>query len=262
MKKNKIKKPSETQHSIKEMLKYVGVGIKDKYIIDDKNAIIVVEKKGTNFYEMIHKRLVGIRLVEVNRWTLPSYYFGGDHELSIVRDYDLFLVPNHEWDGSLYNYKKDCFVLPQGEFDIVRAGTNLNHEYIERYNGFLASFEIGADYQDGDVFSYINPVTKERITIGLGVPDEKYFAIINPDGSIRSNRLFKGNSFSKIEKIIDLSKYESLDAFKEERRAYCNKKMEENRKAYHDKIAAREDKNDISPYLDYEVLKILNLKSE
>ena len=102
-------------------------------------------------------------------------------------------------------------------------------------------------------------MTNEKIVESFGVKDGTYYAILNTDGTIRGNKLFKGSSFSKISQIIDLDQYESLDAFKQERKQLCNDKKQKQKQEYQQMIETRND-GSISPYLDSEVAKVLGLK--
>ena len=234
----------------------------DKYILDDENAIMVIKNNDTHthseHYIMIHQRLQNGRLVEINRCYINSYYFGTIHDRSQIKELNLFKIQNGcgTFDA-LYDYKNGKFVVPQGVWREIITGRN--NEILNKYNGFLATFEISADYEEGDVFSYINPMTNEKMVASFGANDGSYYAIINIDGTIRSNKLFKGNSFSRISQIIDLDKYESLDAFKQERKQICNAQKQKEKQEYQKMIETRND-GSISPYLDSEVAKVLDLK--
>ena len=118
---------------------------------------------------------------------------------------------------------------------------------------------MSSDYEEGDVFPYTNPVTNEKMVASFGFDDGIYYAILNIDGTIRGNKLFKGSSFSRISQIIDLNEYESLGAFKQERKQLCNDKKKKLKQEYQQMIEARND-GSISPYLDSEVAKVLGLK--
>lgn len=142
-------------------------------------------------------------------------------------------------------------------WELVESGRN--NSILKKYNGFLASFGIRSDYEEDDVYAYDNPITGERIVESFVVEDGDYYAILNIDGTIRGNKLFKGKSFSKITKIIDLDEYESLDAFKKERKQLCNDKKQKSKQEYYQLVESRND-GSISPYLDSEVAKVLNLK--
>ncbi|MBE6140979.1 MAG: hypothetical protein E7172_05585 [Firmicutes bacterium] len=235
---------------------------RDRFILDDENAIILIDNDDQSthkdYYIMIHQRLTNGKLVEMNRWYIRSYYYGPIQKASVIKDLNLFLVQNMGGSfSSLYDYKNANFVVPRNIWDIIESG--YNDEYLKKYNGFLATFEISSDYEEGDVFSYTNPITNAKITKSFMVKDGSYYAILNIDGTIRGNKIFKGSSFSEITEIIDLSKYDSLSAFKEERKQLCNDKKQEKRKEYHQMIELRND-GSISPYLDSEVAKVLNLK--
>ena len=234
----------------------------DTYILDDENAIVVIENKDRNkhdeHYIMLHQRLQDGKLVEINRWYIRSYYFGTIHGVTVIKDLNLFQVQNGCGDfNALYDYKNGNFVVPRGVWSIIESGRN--NEILEKYNGFLASFGISSDYEEGDVYSYTNPITNEKIVESFGVIDGSYYAIINTDGTIRGNKLFKGISFSKITQIIDLSQYESLEEFQKERTQFCNDKKQKRKQEYQQMIENRND-GSISPYLDSEVAKVLGLK--
>ena len=235
----------------------------DRYILDDENAIIVIRNNDKNThsedYIMIHQRLEGGNLVEINRWYISGYYFGSIHDVTVIKDLNLFQVQNSGGAfNALYDYKNGKFVVPRGVWGIVESGRPGN-SILKKYNGFLASFGISSDYEEGDVYSYTNPITNEKIVESFGVNDGTYYAILNTDGTIRGNKLFKGRSFSKISQIIDLDQYESLDAFKQERKQLCNDKKKKQKQEYQQMIETRND-GSISPYLDSEVAKVLGLK--
>lgn len=234
----------------------------DRYILDDENAIIVIENNDRNthseYYIMIHQRLENGILVEIDRWYISGYYFGSIHDVTVIKDLNLFQVQNSCGAfNALYDYKNGKFVVPRGVWGVVESGRN--NSILKKYNGFLASFGISSDYEEGDVYSYINPMTNEKIVESFGVKDGTYYAILNTDGTIRGNKLFKGSSFSKISQIIDLDQYESLDAFKQERKQLCNDKKQKQKQEYQQMIETRND-GSISPYLDGEVAKVLGLK--
>lgn len=70
----------------------------DKYILDEENAIIVVENndKETHpeYYIIIHQRLVDGKLIEVNRWYMNGYYFGAIKNETVIKELSLFKVQN------------------------------------------------------------------------------------------------------------------------------------------------------------------------
>ena len=233
----------------------------DRYILDDENAIVVIKNNDRHThcqeYIMIHRRLQEGKLIEMNRWYINTYYFGAIERIAPIKELNLFRM--HNGSGAfdaLYDYKKGEYVIPRGVWKEIMAGRN--NEILNEYNGFLAYFEILSDYEKGDVFAYNTPITNERIVQSFCVKDDNYYAIINTDGTIRGNKLFKGSSFSKISEIIDLNQYESMDAFKQERKKICNDLRDAQKQAYQQMIKDRNDGN-VSPYLDNEVAKVLGV---
>lgn len=65
-----------------------------------------------------------------------------------------------------------------------------------------------------DYIRYTHPITKEKMYKSFALT-ETYYALVNTDGTIRGNKLFKGANFSEITEIIDLKAYSSLREFKE-----------------------------------------------
>lgn len=257
---NKVKIKKNEKSKIEKLISQQTA--EDKYILDDENAIIVILSNNNHlehFYIMIHERLVDNKLVEINRWPLRSYYFGYIHDVTVIKDFNLFKVQNGSGNfNALYNYKENKFVVPQNTWELVKSGRD--NSILKKYNGFLASFKIISDYEEDDVYAYDNTITNERIVESFYVEDGNYYAILNLDGTIRGNKLFKGKSFSKITKIIDLNEYESLDAFKNERKQLCNNEKQKSKQEYHKLLESRND-GSISPYLDNEVAKVLKLNS-
>lgn len=230
----------------------------DRYILDDEDAIIVIHSDEPTGYIMIHQRLVNDKLVEINRWPIRSYYFGSIHSVTPIKELNLFQVQNNCGNfNAIYDYKKGKFVVPQNTWGLVESGRS--NSLLKKYGGFLASFSISSNYEDDDVYAYENPITGERIVESFGVRDGNYYAILELDGTIRGNKLFKGCSFSKITKIIDLDEYESLEEFKKERKQLCNDTKKKQKQEYYQMLETRND-GSISPYLDSEVAKVLNLK--
>lgn len=234
----------------------------DRYLLDEKNAIILIENKDRSLhnesYIMIHERLIDRKLKEINRWYMKSYYFGSIHDVTPIRDLNLFKIQNGFGNfDALYNYQTGSFTVPQGNWDLLEFGSE--NEIIERYDGVLASFSISSDYEKNDLISYVNIVTGKKMVESFGVKDGTYYALLNLDGTIRGNKLFKGKCFSKIESIIDLDKYKSLEEFKKERKQFCNALKQKRKQEYYQMIESRNDSS-ISPYLDSEVANILKLK--
>lgn len=231
--------------------------ILDSYILDDYNAILVIKDEDTG-YNMLHVRLVNEKIEVINRWHLNNYHFGFIHDITIIKSLNIFQVQNVEGNfNALYNYREGKFIVPIGIWNAIDAGRR--NCILNKYNGFLAYFTVESDYEDDDKYSYVNEVTGDRIFESFTINDGTYFALINVDGTIRGNKLFKGATFSKITEIIDLEKYDSIDEFKKERIQACNSQKQDNKQKYHELLESRND-GSISPYFDSEVAKVLSLK--
>ncbi len=167
----------------------------DGYLLDSENAIIVRKNKEEDKYDghyvMIHQRLVDRNLVEINRWYLPGYYFGSIHNISVIKDFDLFKVQNGMGDfGSLYDYKNGKFIVPQGAFAKLDFGCH--NEILKEYHGVIGSFSICSDYKKYDSYSYVNAITGKVERRFFKVRKGDYYGMLNLDGSIRGNQLFRG----------------------------------------------------------------------
>lgn len=232
----------------------------DQYILDQENAIIVINDREKQGYIMIHERLVDGKLKEINRWPIKSYYFGAICRVSTIKSLGLFKVQNNAGKfGSLYNYKEGKFVIPQGDWKLLEFGNNNSH--IDKFDGVIGSFSIKSDYEKDDSYEYVNPLTGRSIRKTFSAYSDNYYAIINLDGTIRENKLFKGNDLEEITEIIDLDEYESLTEFKKHIKDECNKKKRQKKEDYKKLIESRND-GSISPYMDVEVAKVFMKKKE
>lgn len=243
--------------NIKCLKKYLDKYVaQDKYLLDLENAIVVFQNENDK-YVMCHKRLMSGNMVEMNRWYLPSYYFGGIHSISVLSDLGLFKVQNGQGDfGSLYDYINGKFIVPQGNFARLDFGSR--NEILKEYHGMIGSFSVSSDYEKRDLYHYTNAITGVRGVRSFKVTKGNYYGMVNLDGSIRGNKLFRGKSFSEPEEIIDLDHYESLDAFKREVKEECNREKQELKKQFFQSLEEREA---TSPYLDQEMAGIIKVKS-
>ena len=235
---------------------------RDYYILDEENAIIIInnDNKATRkdyWYTMIHERLINGKLVEINRWN-SKWILGSQIKEVLLKNYHLFKIPdknNFMVFSTLYDYKNDCFVVPSGIWNELEFGYP-NNCLLQKYDGIRAYFELSSDYEDDDYISYYNPLTDANIIDKFIIHDKRYYAILNFDGTIRGNKLFRGESFSKIEDIIDLNEYESLEDFKNQRKRELNELKQRKKQAYRETIT-KHNTGDVSPYLDNEVFKIV-----
>lgn len=269
----------EQKRSLKELI--LDLPKVDYYICDSKNAIVVVNNPNVtsrNHYLMIHYRYEDGKLVEINRWEQATHYFDNPNSKAVLRDYHLFMVQggygvgaNSSGNafGSIYNYQTGEFVVKKGEFNVIGttnwvSGTSYslpNVNYLEKYGCFLAYFMLGTKYEEGDIISYMNPITLEEMSYDFNKWSGLYFALLNIDGTIEGNKLFYGRDFSRIEFPIDLNQYGSLAHFKEVKLQELEEQKKAKKEAYYDRLA-KEGKEFISPYQDEEVVKVLNYKKK
>ena len=225
----------------------------DYYILDNENAI-VVNLNSYNRYTIKHMRLKNNNLVILNQWEVSQYSFDS---YAVIKPFSLLKIYNQSSCSSVYDFANAKFIISSRDWDNLEFGPYNN--CINKYKGILAYFDIQSEQKKDDIIQYINPVTNEEMVEDFAVVDGHYYAIINLDGTIRCNKLFKGSTFSKIEEIIDLNEYQSLADFKNVKKRICNEIKNEKRNAYLEVIKNRNN-NNISPYLDEEVARILEIK--
>ncbi len=233
----------------------------DHFILDDQNIIVIVNSNKRSVYCdycMIHKKLVDGKLVEIFSCPLESYTFNDKASFPVISSLGLFKVPNSGGNvDSIYDYKNGRMIITKGTWDFLEFG--VNNSLLEKYNCIFASLTISSDFNDSDFYSYVSPVSEKIVVESFNVVDGTYHAILNPDGTIRGNKLFKGVSLSKVDKIIDLNKYKSLDAFKEQRKKLCNDRKNREKQRYFKQLNESKDKSTSSCFSN-DVVKVLNLK--
>ncbi len=224
-------------------------------VLDEKNAIVVFRDNENAL--LVHYRLLGGKLIKVSQKVSFSYDYFED-KFDFINQLSLLKRANNREDFSLtYKYKNGSYIIKDGIWNTITfEGKN---GLFKKYRCALGMIKIASDYENDDNYSFINPVTEEKVTETFEVNDGNYYAILNLDGTIRGNKLFKGNSFSKVEEIIDLNDYESLETFIEERKNICNEIKQRNKQYYMEMIAEKNNGSN-SPYLDSEVLRILKMK--
>ena len=232
----------------------------DSYILDAKNAIVVKNHTygySNSTYTMIHQRIKDNLLIEVNRWTINNYYTGYIRDNSVLKEHNLFKIQNGfgGYDG-LYDYKEGSFIIKPGTWKYLEFG--LNNENVENFAGIVAGFDITSSLEPNDEYSYFNEITGEQVIRSFKVNDGSYFAILNLDGSIRGNKLFKGTSLSKVDQVIDLNNYQSLDNFIYERIEICDDIKCREKNQFYSTLVETSD-GVVLPYQDLEVARILNL---
>ena len=155
---------------------------------------------------------------------------------------------------AIYNYKDGKFIIEKGLFNSILTNNNYV-DFLKEYNCFLGSFIVETDFSKNDYIVYRNVINNEKMTKCFSYR-EYYYALINIDGTIRSNKLFKGNTFWEVTDVIDLNKYHSLKDFKKQRKQELETLKNKEFFDYLKEIVVRND-NSISPYKDSEVLKVL-----
>lgn len=262
-----------SKKSLKELI--LEMSKEDYYICDSKNAIVVVRNPNTNsnkLYLMIHYRYEDGKLVEINRWEQTTHYFGSSNSKAVLKDYNLFMVQGGygigvnggNSCGSIYNYQTGEFIVKKKEFNVIGttnwvSGTGYSLpsvNYLEKYGCFLAYFMLETKKEEGDIISYTNPVTLEKMNFDFNKWSGLYFALLNTDGTIKDNKLFYGRDFSRIDFPIDLNEYGSLAHFKELKLQELEEQKKARKEAYYEKLRI-EGKDFISPYQDEEVVKVL-----
>ena len=259
--------------------------LEDVYVLDDENIIAVVcnpERRTIDdpSYIMIHCRVTEQELVELNRWNQPNYFCELIKTDSILEKLGYFLVQGNSrayvYDA-IYDYKNARFVIEKGIFDcigfdnVVANASDIGKNYLKEYNCFLARFTVSSTICEDDVISYTNTITNDLIKHSFAPTPETYYVLINPDGTMRGNTLFMGDSFSKILGMVTLQTrsnitpdmpedaFESLQLFKQERVEELTK-IKNKCKLEHQIWIQRIGSRTSSPYLDDEVAKIISLK--
>lgn len=229
-----------------------------EYPLDENNRIIVSLNRDNYSYEMIHKRLVNNNYKIINKWFINPYYHNYIRKDSIIKDLNLFQIENADGHfNAWYDYKKAKFIISQGVWDEITFGEN--NEYLKKHNCALASFTVKSDYEDDDIYTYDSAIDGKKMIGSFETTDGKYFAILDLNGKIRNNVLFKGESIYKISSVIQLCLYKSLDEFKNIRKYVCNE-LKKNRKIYYYEMINKYHDGNHSPYLDEKVALVLNKK--
>jgi len=260
-KKNEQQKVKNLQDAVKRKIEKAGYRYSKVYILDDENAIVFVGRYDYNV--MIHYSMHYGNLSEVTVTPIRN-----SHGRQLKKQ-KLFMLMKNNCDGNnycvaVYDYEHGKFVVKDGIFDNIGYDAAMNiieqdmpyTDYLKQHNCFLAYFSLMSDLDE--YIQYRSPINGEYYFYEFGTPKETYYAFVNVDGTIRGNRLFKGDSLIKIEKTIDLRQYGSLEEFKTQRRMELNEISEQNKKAYYDKIGTG-DFGYSSPYLDEEVIKVMSL---
>jgi len=241
----------------------------DYYILDQQNSITVNLNPVNKNYIISHERFENSSFSVIKSWELGSYFYGYNDKDNVFAEYNLFAVRGKKGEiKGLYNYEKGAFAVPIGLWEkispqnfIIGKNEQLPKvNFLKKYGCFLAGFTLSTKVLPNEKVIYNNCFTKELITIDFNVT-ETYYALLNPDGTIRANQIFRGKSLSTVTDIIDLDKYESLMNFKATRKKDLEELKQQKKERYQQLLAAQPYES-VSPYQDQEVLKVLCLKKK
>lgn len=217
-----------------------------KYQLDGNNIITIYVSEPClglsepGIFMVIHQRLVNEKIVTINKWFVQSKTCNA----SIIENLDLFF-----WTNFIYDYKQGVFLVEQDNWDKITWVYNRKLHYdinfLESYNCFIASFEIKTD----DIGAWHHSLITDEGSYKTFGTKEKYYGILNIDGTIRQNKLFKGENLTSIEETITLPENTSLKDFKTNRLQALIKKNREKAEEYNKKAAS---------YRDKDVMKVLN----
>ena len=235
------------------------------YIIDDENAIVIGGRYGWS-QSMIHYTMCYGNLIEVTRFPVRQTYG------RVLKKHKLFMIMNnyhHSYENTciaVYDYENCKFVIEKGKFDNIGYDASMSvidkyqSNYLEKYNCFLGYFTLTCKTDCGvlEQIHYTSLINDQQHWHSFEPPKETYYALINKDGSIRGNRLFKGENLTKIEEVIDLRNYKSLEDFKKQRIEVLTQIKNKNKQDYYERLKRINNVTD-SPYLDEEVIKVLTL---
>lgn len=214
----------------------------DKFVLDLENVFFVYKNEDENgVYKIVHKRFENGSFVEVSTWYTGVYY----NDYFTIGENGLIKIDSNFYSfKGLYDYIKGCFIVP------LNTWCYLTDYYLANYGGYLANFKISLNSSkliSNNLYTKIGNIKSEKLV------EEQYFALINEDGTIRGNKLFKGNSLSQVTEIIDLSKYENVDVFKIERTEVLKE---------YAKIVEKNEKQNTEKFLIKEVFEILQENRE
>jgi len=229
-----------------------------RYLILDKENAIVEKIVDDKTCRISHLRIIDGWLTEINSLDLPNNLkseYG--YTVHPIGDSGICLIERtlgsifSKACSALYDFKNAEFIVKPG----IWAYINNYNECIKRHNGLLAGFTLCSKVLDDESLTYPDIFTGGQTHYFFNSDFETYFAILNYDGTIRGNKIFKGNAINSVTEIIDLSEYGSVEKFKEHRLLILEEQKQEKIRQYKEFIANR---SSISPYFDNEVLSIIS----
>ena len=261
-KKNDQQKVKNLQDAVKRKLARDDYKLSKVYILDDENAIALVGRYRYNV--MIHYMMSYGNLFEVTFTPMRNVH--GRQ----LKKHKLFMLMEDNYANrcvAIYDYEHGQFIVKNGMFDNIGYDATMNiidqHtpciDYLKQHNCFLAYFNLMSDGRTlSEQLEFTSLINGFSYFYDFEPPKETYYAFVNLDGTIRGNSLFKGEHLSKIEQVIDLGQYGSLEEFKTQRRNKLNEIGKQSKQAYYDRVGTGHWENP-SPYLDEEVIKVMSL---
>ena len=249
---------------IKESLKKLNglnIGyIYSSYLDPDRNRLFLVVD-GIEGYELREYDLNSVSLLnsssinypEITFLTTPSLNKNG---ISVIRSYH-----GEEYEELVYDINNSKVLIEPGLYDSfafysseVSPATGRDViDYTKDFNAIIGVFDIVSRDED-DIYTYNDPLTGTNVTCDFGIHEGIYYAMINMDGTIRSNKLFRGNDFSKIEFIVDMDEFKSLEAYKVYRQDVVNRRKQNLKKDFNKSM---QKYGAYFPYQNEGVIKLL-----
>lgn len=217
------------------------------YVLDNTNAIAVFKKDSNYMGEFIHYRLNNNELIEVKKFESSILF---NNYISVIPGTTDLVRICQIGVNAIYNYKTAQFIVPEG----IWSSIHYDDWILNTNKGILVTLDIESELvsysYDNKIYNVMyNSDQKQCFSV-----KEHYYAIINLDGSIRSNKLFKGDHFWEITEAIDLNNYPSLNDFILKRKQVCNEQAEAQKNEFIKGIN--------NNFLDKEVVQILNLSKK
>lgn len=178
-------------------------------MLDDQNVIdyYLIGEKDVKYYLMNHYSCAR----KVNTWQQTRKI-----SLKDVKD-GLIFIPDFNYKiVGIYDYKNSKFIIDLGLFDNI---TPVNDRY-------LGTFSLGSSSNSEDFEVYINPVTKEEVSVSFAQFDAHYTCLLDNDGNIINSTILKDGQVP--------IKIDSLERFKREKTNELNKQKEMKKQEFYD----------------------------
>lgn len=246
---------------LKESLKKLNVGyIYSSYLDIERDKLFVVVD-GEKGYELREYSIKDAKLLNSIPVKYPLISFFSTDTLDkkgvcIIRNYY-----EEEQTELMYDLNNSKVLIEAGLFDsfafysseVSEAKGHDVIDYTKDFDAIVGVFDIVSRDED-DIYTYNDPLTGATVTCDFGIHEGNYYAMINMDGTIRSNKMFRGNDFSKIEFIVDMDEFKSLEAYKVYRQDVVNRRKQNLKKDFNKSM---ETYGAYFPYQNEGVIKLL-----